>query len=262
MATNDEVIGLIRSWIKEKELCAMEMKKLADELETHTRNCTISKCVGSTVAVAGLIGAGVATLTTGGIAAPAIAAATGGVGVSFGVNIVESMLSSETMEKVKKAEKKSDEIKKKIQKQADQLRVKVPSFTRRNSNHLLINFASHDASPQDMNSRQLNPDVNAAIVAISTIFTLQSGYLSVGSLHDIEKLIGSIAAVILGTSMTRSFMVVAGSLALAFMLPEAIRDWKRLIENNHTTEASQSVRKKADIILKICQTLKDQFSFL
>lgn len=207
MATNDEVIGLIRSWIKEKELCAMEMKKLADELETHTRNCTISKCVGSTVAVAGLIGAGVATLTTGGIAAPAIAAATGGVGVSFGANIVESMLSSETMEKVKKAEKKSDKKKEQILKLSKDLKAEVPKLTRRNSNNLLVDFASHDASPQDMNSGQLNPDVNAALVSILTIFKMQSEDLSVGSLHDIENLIKGISAVALGATMTRSFMV-------------------------------------------------------
>lgn len=156
MATNDEVKRLIRSWIKEKELCAMEMKKLADELETHTRNCTISKCVGSTVAGAGLIGAVVATLITGGIAAPAIAAATGGVGVSFGANIVESILSSKTMEKVKEAEKKSDKKKEQILKLSKDLKVEVPKLTRRNSSHLLVDFASHDASPQDMNSVQLN----------------------------------------------------------------------------------------------------------
>lgn len=76
MATNDEVKRLIRSWIEERELCAMEMKKLANELEIRRKNCTISKCVGSTVAVAGLIGAAVTTLITGGIVAPAIAAAT------------------------------------------------------------------------------------------------------------------------------------------------------------------------------------------
>lgn len=207
MATNDEVKRLIRSWIKEKELCAMEMKKLANELEIRRKNCTISKCVGSTVAVAGLIGAVVATLTTGGIAALAIAAATGGVGVSFGANIVESMLSSETMEKVKKAEKKSDKKKEKILKLSKDLKVEVPKLTRRNSNNLLVDFASHDASPQDMNSVQLNPDVNAALVSILTIFKMQSEDLSVGSLHDIENLIKGISAVALGATMTRSFMV-------------------------------------------------------
>lgn len=207
MATNDEVRTLIRSWIKEKELCAMEMKKLADELETHTKKCTISKCVGSTVAVAGLIGAAVTTLTTGGIAALAIAAATGGVGVSFGANIVESMLSSETMEKVKKAEKKSDKKKEQILKLSKDLKAEVPKLTRRNSNNLLVDFASHDASPQDMNSGQLNPDVNAALVSILTIFKMQSEDLSVGSLHDIENLIKGISAVALGATMTRSFMV-------------------------------------------------------
>lgn len=205
MATNDEVTGLICSWIKENEVCAMEMKKLADELETHTKNCTISKCAGSTVAVAGLIGAVVATLTTGGIAAPAIAAAAGGAGISFGANIVESILSSDTMEKVRKAEKKSDDIKEQILKLSKDLKVEGPKLTRRNSKEGLIDF--HDASPRNMNSGQLNPEVLAVLMTILTIFNMQSGDLGVRSLHDIEKLIGSIAAIILGTTARRGVMV-------------------------------------------------------
>lgn len=111
------------------------------------------------------------------------------------------------MEKVKKAEKKSDEKKEQILKLSNDLKVEGPKLTRRNSSHLLVDFASHDASPQDMNSGQLNPDVNAALVSILTIFKMQSEDLSVRSLHDIEKLIKGISAVALGATMTRTFMV-------------------------------------------------------
>lgn len=60
------------------------------------------------------------------------------------------------MEKVKEAEKKSDEKKEQILKLSNDLKMEVPKLTRRNSSHLLVDFASHDASPQDMNSVQLN----------------------------------------------------------------------------------------------------------
>lgn len=46
---------------------------------------------------------------------------------------------------------------------------------------------------------------------------------------------------------------------MGFALSEAIDNWKDLIEKNHETEASRSLRKTADDILKMCRTLKDQF---
>ena len=46
---------------------------------------------------------------------------------------------------------------------------------------------------------------------------------------------------------------------MGFALPEAIDNWKDLIEKNHGTEASRSLRNTADDILKMCRTLKDQF---
>ena len=53
--------------------------------------------------------------------------------------------------------------------------------------------------------------------------------------------------------------VVGGAVGMGFALPEAIDNWKDLIEKNHETEASRSLRDTADDILKMCRTLKDQF---
>lgn len=53
--------------------------------------------------------------------------------------------------------------------------------------------------------------------------------------------------------------VVGGAVGLVIELPEMIEDWKKLIENNHVTEASQSLRDTADAILVTCRTLREQF---
>lgn len=45
---------------------------------------------------------------------------------------------------------------------------------------------------------------------------------------------------------------------MAFALPEAIDNWKDLIEKNNVTEASKSLRDTADAILKMTRTLKKQ----
>ncbi len=54
--------------------------------------------------------------------------------------------------------------------------------------------------------------------------------------------------------------VVGGAVGLVFELPEAIDNWKEMIENNHVTEASKSLTDTADAILKTCKTLRKQFS--
>lgn len=52
--------------------------------------------------------------------------------------------------------------------------------------------------------------------------------------------------------------VVGGAVGMAFALPEAIDNWKDLIEKNNVTEASKSLRDTADAILKMTRTLKKQ----
>ncbi len=41
-------------------------------------------------------------------------------------------------------------------------------------------------------------------------------------------------------------------------LPEMIDNWKKLIEENHVTEASQSLRDTAEDMLKMTGTLRKQ----
>lgn len=132
MATADRLVELIFSWIEQRELCAQRLRTLAQELESLREKCNASECVGSTVSVVGaasLIGAGLATVFTGGAAAPFLAvagAAYTGVGAAISVvtKITEHFISSDTMKDAEKIEKKSNEIAGKIQQLFEQLKEK------------------------------------------------------------------------------------------------------------------------------------------
>ncbi|XP_033967873.1 uncharacterized protein [Pseudochaenichthys georgianus] len=52
---------------------------------------------------------------------------------------------------------------------------------------------------------------------------------------------------------------VVGVAGLAVALPKVIDSWKKMIENNHVTEASQSMRGAADDLDKMSRTLRNQF---
>ncbi|KAK2915768.1 hypothetical protein Q8A67_000142 [Cirrhinus molitorella] len=122
MATADKLLKLILCWIEEKERFADNLMKLAEELESLRAKCNVGECVGSTVTVvgaAGMIGAGVATLLTGGAGLPLFQLATQvtqiGSGISHVTKIIEELHNSKTMKKVKDVEEKSNIIAEEIQ---------------------------------------------------------------------------------------------------------------------------------------------------
>lgn len=123
MATADQLLERIFSWIEQRERCAEKLRTLARELESLREKCNGSECIGSSVSVAGaacLIGAGVATLFTGGAAAPFLGLLGGvytGVGltVSLATKLTEHLISSDTMKDAQKIEQKSNDIGETIQ---------------------------------------------------------------------------------------------------------------------------------------------------
>lgn len=130
MATADHLLDLMYSWIEQRERCAEKLRKLAQELESLREKCNGTECVGSSVSVVGaacLMGAGVATLFTGGAAAPLLGLAGAaysavGVTISVAAKITEHFLSSDTMEEARKVDKESNEIAEKIQQLFKQLK--------------------------------------------------------------------------------------------------------------------------------------------
>ncbi|XP_041813707.1 uncharacterized protein LOC121621343 [Chelmon rostratus] len=298
MSTADLLLELIFSWIEQRELCAEQLRKLAQELESLREKCNGGQCVGSTVSVIGaacLIGAGLTTLLTAGAAGPALgavgAAYTGiGLTVSVAAQIIEHFVSSDTMKEAQKIEKKSNEIEEKIQKLFQQLkaeREEVSSFpdpdevdrhimtevlravARRSGlkqktvDRILIR-AHEDTFVLDVGPRiRLGQTVEViAVLVVLTFFTfkLSGKKYKLVFTKAAEQLIKTMTSTGFKTALKGGAMVAGGAVGLAFALPEAIDNWKELIKNNHVTEASQSLRDTADALLKISRTLREQLN--
>ncbi|XP_073343596.1 uncharacterized protein [Pagrus major] len=299
MSTADELLELMFSWIKERECCAEQLRKLARELESLREKCNAAECVGSVVSVVGaasLIGAGVATFFTAGAAAPLLAVAGGvytgvGVTVSVGTKITEHFLSSDTLKEAQEIEKKSNKIAEKIQKRFEQLNAEVKerspfadsdevdqhvmseivgAMARRSGLRQNIDFSKEFFSDPALRAMMMNQSSNSAmtagltlqVVGILTFFSLKNG----GKKFDIlfaegaKQLMKQVATTGFKTALKGGAMVVGGAVGMGFALYEAIDSWQDLIKKNHVTEASQSLRDTACDIRKISQTLREQFN--
>lgn len=207
MATADLLVELMFSWIEKRENCAKQLKKLADELEILRKKCNAAECYGSTVSVIGaasLIGAGVATFFTAGVAAPALAIVGGlysgvGAAVSVTTKIIEHFSSSDTLKEAEKIEEENNKIAEKIQNLFEQLKAEakrmypsadsdqvdrhvMTSFmgavARRSGLKLNINFSKHESFyPTGLGIRQNSLDtfaMTAGLTAVYGIFTVFS----------------------------------------------------------------------------------------
>lgn len=298
MDTADQLVELMFSWIEKRENCAEQLKKLADELETLREKCNVAKCAGSTASMIGtasLIGAGVATIFTAGLAAPllVIAGVVGGAGVavSVGTKITELFLSSDTLKDAEKIEKENNEIAERIQNLFGQLKVEVKrmypyadpdqvdrlvisafmvAVARRSSRGLQIDFRrlANDCFPstQPNKTSQLTKNVivlvglGVGVLGVLTFFTFKAKGKICQDLIEtaVIRLTQKIAKTGVKTALKRGAMVVGAAVGLAFALYDAIDNWTDLIKNNHETEASRSVRDTADDILKTCRVLREE----
>ncbi|XP_020496665.2 uncharacterized protein [Labrus bergylta] len=298
MSTADQLLEKMFSWIEQREQCARKLKKLAQELESLREKCNASEVVGSSVAVVGavcLLGAGVATLCTGGAAAPLLGLAGGvysgvGLGISVITKITEHLSSSDTMKEAKEIESQSNEITKKIQKLFQKLkeeRQQAGSFTgpddldrhvmteilgamaRRSGMHphfimqMLQRpnlFFNGGPGSIGLNQRAFNPELMVGLAGILSFFTLTAGGKEFQFLFAKggQQLFKEVSKTGLKTVLKGGAMAVGGVIGIAFELPEAINQWKDLIEKNHVTEASQSLRDTANDLEKISRTLREQ----
>ncbi|XP_067426910.1 uncharacterized protein [Thunnus thynnus] len=300
MATADQLLERIFSWIEQRERCAEKLRKLARELESLREKCNGSECIGSSVSVAGaacLIGAGVATLFTGGAAAPFLGLLGGvytGVGltVSLATKLTEHLISSDTMKDAQEIEQKSNDIGKTIQRLLKKLKAEkkgVNSFAdpdeldrhvmteilgamaRRSGLKWPINISSFGDgwggargftgldSPQ-LNPNLIKPEVMTAVAGVLICFSFQAEGKASKLLFakGAEQLIKTVSSAGFKTFLKGGGMAVGGAVGLAFALSEAIDNWKDMIEKNHVTEASQSLRDTADAILEMTRTLRKQ----
>uniref|UniRef100_UPI0037E89DCA uncharacterized protein n=1 Tax=Semicossyphus pulcher TaxID=241346 RepID=UPI0037E89DCA len=294
MSTADKLLEQMFSSIELRERCAEKLKKLAQELESHRGNCNVSECVGSSTAVFGaacLIGAGVATLFTGGAAAPLLGLAGGvcsgaGLGLSVGTKITEHFLSSGTLKEAQEIDRKNREIAKEIQKLFDQLEAESPcadpddleqymlteilkAMARRSGlQHQFMHKLDDQTqpgihfypSPGNMmqNPTSFKLDAKVILAGIVSLFSLKVVGEKMERLliKGGQQLFKKLSKTGLKKVAKGGAMALGGAVVMVFELPEAIDNWKDLIQQNHVTEASKSMRDAADELQKSSRTLR------
>ncbi|KAK5856872.1 hypothetical protein PBY51_008436 [Eleginops maclovinus] len=296
MGTVDELVDLMFRWLEKRERCAKQLRELARELEVLREKCNASECVGNSVSVVGgacLVGAGVATLCTGGLAAPFLgflgAAYTGvGLTISLVTKLTEHLLSSKRTKKAQLLESESNRIAERIKHLFEQLRAEcrkesfnadedeleqrviakiLAAIARRSGQKWTVcdSIDLYSGSQISVNALLLKLVLPTVVVAglagILVFFAFRASGKKVKLLFAEagQPLIQKGATTGLKTALKGGGMVVGGAVGLAFSLPEAIDSWKEMIEKNHVTEASQSMRDIADAMDKMCQTLRNQF---
>lgn len=318
MSTAEQLVNLMYTWMRKRRRCAELLNKLAEELELLREKCNAGETVGNTSAVIGsalMIGAGVATVCTGGAAAPLLglgaAFSGGGLAISVGTGLTENILSGKTMEEAQRIERQSNAAAEELQRLFQQLRLEVvlanPGADPDEVDRLVIaeilrvlaprrglltqiNIQVINNEPQifmvgDMGTRQLlRPEVVLGFFGILSFFafglnshqfnrlcadgagTLVS-LLSKTAAKTTRKLLkmsrsgpsaGALTSTGFKAALCGGTMIVGGAAGLAFTLPEATANWKKLIEGNHVTEASQSLRDTAEALLETSGVLRNQ----
>ncbi|KAE8278865.1 hypothetical protein D5F01_LYC22444 [Larimichthys crocea] len=259
MATADLLLELMFSWIDQRECCARQLKKLANELESLRDMCNGGECIGNSVSVVGaacLLGAGAATLFTGGAAAPFLGLLGGvytGVGVTMSVvtKLTEHFVSSDTMKEAEKIEEKSNNIAQRIQKLFDQLKAEIKKVSP---------SADLDEVDRSVMTKLLGAMARRSALEMKIGFSKLHDMLHrsphKGMNMDMYMQLNPIPKPIFNIMTS---VVVGGAVGLAFAFPEAVDNWKEAIKNNHVTEASQSLKDTADAILKMTRVLREQF---
>ncbi|CAJ1075495.1 uncharacterized protein LOC114920590 [Xyrichtys novacula] len=181
--------------------------------------------------------------------------------------ITEHLLSSDTMKEAEKRVERCNKIKIKIQELFDQLRNE-----RRRERY----FADRDDLDRDV--------LHEILRALARLRGLQfrinkksfkeqmktlGGILSAVGLKADGRLLGRVLATgarllvkkVFKSGMRRvlkgGIMVVGGGVVFAFELSEATDKWKDMIQNNHETEASQSLKDTAADLLQSTEALKE-----
>ncbi|XP_041672999.1 uncharacterized protein LOC121529269 isoform X2 [Cheilinus undulatus] len=293
MSTADQLLEQMYSWMKQREECAEKLRKLAKELESIREKSNGFQAIGSSLSVVGsvcLVGAGVATLFTGGLAAPFLGVVGGvytGVGLSMSLitMFVEHLSSSDTMNQAKSIEEKCNELTKNIQRLYDQLKQELQqeatfkdaddleyrimseimgAMARRSGWSVPTQtlFMSQGQTYLSHRRRSIITDPNqmTGIAGVLAFFSLTANGKGAQFLFakGREQLLKKVIKAGLKTTFKGGAKVAGGVIGLAFSLPDAVDHWKDLVKGNKETEASKSLRDTADDLEKISRTLKKQ----
>ncbi|KAG7328173.1 hypothetical protein KOW79_008117 [Hemibagrus wyckioides] len=297
----DRLCNELFRWIEKQEECAEHLMDLAKELEEMTTAMTAGQLVGNTATVLGsaaLIGSGIATFLTGGLAAPLLvisAGITAGVGTVASVTfkLLDSWKSSKSM---KDAEKTSGEIEKiwrnieSLQKKLseeyksqdlakdfsfDEVQCEITArmlraMGKRSGRYLPLSYLTRILRNDGMYRDRYQGFVvgKEFITCVSTLLVFTGFYLifvntatKKGAKHVLTTVIKTGMAT-MKTLLKGTSQAAGGAIGLVFALPDLIDNCEKLFKGENQTDASSYLRKKATEIRVAVKKIKKQLNEL
>lgn len=272
-------------WLENRKECGEKLLELAQELEDVHRGSNIGQVVGAATSVLSITGALFATVMTGGLASPLLAAATvgtvAGTAVSVTSTLVEAFISSSTFKEATKLIKEDEKVGASIQEQlqdlkdrcgealvedhADELDCEVTTqlmwaLARRRNTDVSLDFLRgfnratffRHMTPGGLAPAEATRFICKALSAVS-LFTVMTFSLKV-SAKEMMKNIGRIGI----KSAAKAGARALGVIGLGISMYDLIVTSEELIKGNRVTEASKFLRDSAREILDGQQKLKEQ----
>ncbi|XP_060734883.1 uncharacterized protein LOC132851920 [Tachysurus vachellii] len=288
MGVEDELINELFQWMEKQEECAQHLMNLAKELEEMTEAMTAGQLVGNSATVLGsavLVGTGIATLLTGGLAAPLLVTAAGvtaGVGAVTSVTckLLESWKSSKTMKNAEKTDREIKKIWKHIESLQEQLSEECELTNDFNEVQCEITArilkAMAKRNGRDLSQSRLTYLLRNLSFVLSEGFFMGSLLVFIGFSCNFLKTASKkeakcvplflttegMAALSLKTVLKGTSQVAGGALGLVLAVPDLIDNCEKLIKHKHQTEASKYLRNKACEIRDAVKKIKKQFNEL
>ncbi|XP_068191933.1 uncharacterized protein [Antennarius striatus] len=274
MATANRLIERIYSCIEEWKLYEEKLKKLAQEVESLRRKCNVGECFGSSYSVIGggcMVGAGLATLLTGGAAVPFLVA----LGTACAITGKTISMSSKTVEwwKTSKTRKDAEKLQRTIQNTEETIRTLIGqlveevelsvsgpyegdryllaemlgSIAKRNG----LNISSSVIKRRMTNTTEIQLKLSRILETFGIIVTWKERRIQLT--RRSRKFLGRqmYKLVLMGGTQ-----VLEGADILTTSLPELFANWKELFKDRHVTEASQCLRDMANNIQQRAEKLR------
>ncbi|KAF4116519.1 uncharacterized protein LOC131537087 isoform X2 [Onychostoma macrolepis] len=298
MGVADELCDELFRWIYQQEKCADDLEALATELEEMREVMTTGQLVGNTATVLGsatLVGTGIATFLTGGLAAPLLAAAAGitvgaGTATSLTLSLVEKWKSSKKMEnaekttnKIKQIQNNIERLQKKLQKECESEGFKASSsddveceitvrilraMGKRSGRDLPLSRLRHLFSIDGMYTHHrygFHPDI-AFFCTVSSLVTFL-GYSAVflktaatkGQKYYTPLFVKATEGMVdlsIKAVLKGTGQAAGGIFGLILTVPDLIDNCEELIKNKHQTEASKFLKTKAKEIRETAKKFK------
>ncbi|KAK2894278.1 uncharacterized protein [Channa argus] len=252
------LVEKIHKWLQLQKEAADKLNKLASEVDNNNKNVNISKVVGTSVGTAGalsLIGAGIATLLTGGLAAPLLIPAIGATAAGFATNVASDIagfiLSSGTTKEAKEisdnAEKLEKEIKDLIQSLEKEEEKEQPTGS--------STVVPHEDYVLDRILKAIAKSSELDLDHVTSLYQASVKLLSF-EIKFLSKLIVKKAVKYIVTAPKTCGKIGGNVVGLGFSIYDLVESSMNV--NNPETEVSKNLRENAAAICSRAEELKNE----